>query len=306
MKQKSDIDKLYERLLEKFVRWAERCPDIRIAIIVGSRARTDRPADEWADLDLIMVTTDPQRYISSSEWIKEMGNPLLTFIEATGTGDEKERRVLYEGMLDVDYSLIPFSRVEPLLALTEHQPAMAVPPGMAVELSNVFGRGMRVILDKDGIAARLQAFISAIGVPTPQKPSEEEFLEVVNDFLYHSVWTAKHLKRGELWWALTCINCYLARLMLRMIEWHAGATKGGSYDTWFRGRFLEEWADREILARLQGSFTRYNFQDGEAALMASLDLFNMAASTTAQKLGYHYPSEIEKQIAEWIEASFSQ
>lgn len=55
-----------------------------------------------------------------------------------------------------------------------------------------------VPLDKDGMLAQLQTLISSIETPTPRPPSQHEFLEVVNNFLYHAVWTTKHLRRGML------------------------------------------------------------------------------------------------------------
>ena len=99
---------------------------------------------------------------------------------------------------------------------------------------------MQVILDKDGMATPLRKIISSIEIPTPRPPTQHEFLEVVNDFMYPAVFTAKHLQRGELWWTVTSLNCYMQRLLLRMMEWHALATHGWNYDIWFRGRFLEE------------------------------------------------------------------
>lgn len=109
-KNKSKTDKLYEQLIERFVRWAETCSDIRGAVIIGSRARVDHPTDEWADLDIMIITTDPERYVSTSDWIENVGNPLLTFVEPTAGGDDMERRVLFEGMLDVDFAIIPKKR----------------------------------------------------------------------------------------------------------------------------------------------------------------------------------------------------
>jgi aminoglycoside 6-adenylyltransferase len=41
----------YEHLTERFVKWAETQPDIHAAMVIGSRARTEWPADEWSDLD---------------------------------------------------------------------------------------------------------------------------------------------------------------------------------------------------------------------------------------------------------------
>lgn len=60
-------------------------------MVIGSRARVDHATDEWADLDALIITSDPERYVSTSDWISNFGKPLLTFIEPTSTGDERER-----------------------------------------------------------------------------------------------------------------------------------------------------------------------------------------------------------------------
>ena len=298
-KNKSNVDRLYEQLVARFVKWAETCSDIRAAVIIGSRARVDHPADEWADLDIIIITTDPERYVSTSDWIENVNNPLLTFVEPTSEGDNLERRVLFEDMLDVDFAIIPETKARQLLQ-------GGVPAEIAVQISNVFGRGMRVILDKDGTAAQLQTLISSIETPPPRPPSQHEFLEAVNDFLYHAVFTAKHLRRGELWWTVTCLNCYMQRLLLRTMEWHALATHGWNFDTWFRGRFLEEWARPQALKELRSAFSHYDEDDVKHALSATMNLFRWIAMETAEKLGYPYPTKADKHVTNWIRTCLSK
>jgi aminoglycoside 6-adenylyltransferase len=287
----------YEELIQKFISWANAQPDVRMAVVLGSRARTDHPADEWADLDILMVTINPKHYVDTSEWTAEMGKPIATFIEETSGADEQERRVLYGGMLDVDYAVFPASKVERLLKAEVNT---QMPAETVLELANAFGRGMRIILDKDGLSDKLKGIISGIKQPRPQLPTQQEFLQVVNDFLYHCVWTVKHIMRGELWWALTCLNCRLASLQLRMTEWQARATHGKDYDTWFRGRFLEKWANPEVTTGLKNAYGHYDKNDVSTALMGSLNLFRQTATTTAEKLNLQYPTEADKKITVWI------
>lgn len=80
-----------EDALHKFVGWAEGQPDILVMLNQGSRARTDYPADQWADLDLIIFTTDRDRYLKSSDWLESLGKPIITHLEKTAVGDELER-----------------------------------------------------------------------------------------------------------------------------------------------------------------------------------------------------------------------
>jgi aminoglycoside 6-adenylyltransferase len=120
-----------------------------------------------------------------------------------------------------------------------------------------------------------QDSIKLLSEPTrlSRAPTQDEFLEVVNDFLYHTTWTAKHLLGGELWWADTCCNCRLSMLMLRMTELQANAKHGWKYDTCFSRRFFEQWTDQQVLEELKFTFTHYAKRDTGKALMAALGLF---------------------------------
>jgi aminoglycoside 6-adenylyltransferase len=299
---KSTISDLYEAVVERFVAWAETCPDIRFAAVLGSRARMDHPADDWADLDLLMVTQNPQHYINTAEWTARMGKPMLTLIEETAGGGQEERRVLYEEMLDVDYAIFPTDKVEKLLQKNTQSVAFEE---ATLLIANAFGRGIRVIVDKDRLAEKIRTVISGKEQPKPRPPTCEEFVQVVSDFLYHCVWTTKHLLRGELWWALTSLNCRLPFLQLRMTEWQARATHGENYDTWFRGRFLENWANPEVITGLRNSIAHYDESDAFKALDAAMNLFRQTSMTTAEKLNFQYPLETDRKISTWVKSQKS-
>lgn len=107
----------HEMLLSRFVAWAERRDDIRAARVISSRARVDRPADQWSDMDSVVVTSEPQRYLADGKWLEELALPWLTFLERGGAGEGKERRALFENVVDLDF--IPFS-TDAAQAVTKH------------------------------------------------------------------------------------------------------------------------------------------------------------------------------------------
>ena len=275
----------YESLVARFTAWAQTEEGIRAVFVIGSRARIDHPADEWADLDVLVVARDPAPYLTAEEWIRCAGTPWLTFVEATGDGRSQERRVLYEGGLDVDFAFVPVTLLESLLAAE-------VPPDVA----DMISRGVRVLLDRDGLVDRLRSRTPA--APAPPMPTQEQYLEVVSDFWYHAVWCAKHLRRGELWWAKEGCDSHMKRLLRTMLEWHARATGRG--DTWFRGRFLEEWADPRALREMPEGFAHYETSDVRRALFATMDLFRWLAAETAQRSGYVYPHEADAKTTEFV------
>ncbi len=96
----------YEQLENNFVTWAHTQPDLRAAVVVGSRARHHHPADEWSDLDLILFTTSPAWYASHSDWLAELGEVWLYVLNHTGHGDP-EWLVLFANGLKVDFVLAP-------------------------------------------------------------------------------------------------------------------------------------------------------------------------------------------------------
>ena len=72
-----------EQSIERFVARALTQPDIHAAIVVGSRARADRPADEWSDLDIVIFVTDPEPYLTSTDWLNNMGDFWITLTKPT-------------------------------------------------------------------------------------------------------------------------------------------------------------------------------------------------------------------------------
>ena len=290
-RQTMDKTTAYEQLIERFIQWAQEEDNIRAAVVVGSRARTDHPADEWSDLDVLLFARDPEPCLETDQWLHTFGIPRLTFLEGTPDGGT-ERRVLFEGGLDMD--LVP-EPVETLEALLSEE----VPRGAA----DMISRGVRFLVDKEGFEKRLKTI--GIRKPPCSYPEESEFLNVVNDFWFHTVWTGKHLRRGELWWAKSGCDGYLKNLLRRMMEWHTCLSKGKEADTWMRGRFLEEWVDERALETLPDIFAHYNEEDVWRALFATMDLFHWLSLETAELAEVQYPLSGEEYARELVQGMFA-
>ena len=298
--EKSEITKFYKSVEKKFIKWAKTQDHIRIAIVVGSYGRTSTPADKWSDLDIVIYSTEPRTLIDTTEWVSEFGNPVITFIEPTAAGSNEsyERRVLYDNGLDVDFAVDPFH-------LVSEVKKQGVTPELVRELANVIGRGVRILIDKDNLMAEFLKEYKTIELSPPNPPTEHEYLERVNDFWYHTVWTAKKLRRGELWEGKACVDSFMkGRCLLPMMEWHARITQGQKHDTWFRGRFMERWADPRIIAELRGAFAHYDEDDVWQALASTMQLFRWIAKEVAEKLDYTYPQDADQFASRWVDAAY--
>ena len=279
----------YEDVLDRFLAWARPRPDVRAVMVVGSRARsTDHPADAFSDLDLVVVSTDPDRYLSETDWLEPLGPPWLTFLERQAVGEGLERRVLFEGALDVDF--VPLAN--------EAVRRMAL-EGWPLEVAAVLNRGFRLVLDKDDLLSLIASVPAKTSSYAPL-PTQEKFLALCHDFLYHAVWAAKKLRRGELWIAKSCVDCHMKQILLGMIEWHARSERGWDHDTWHGGRFLKEWADQRTLDGLRGAYAYYEEADIRRALLTTMDLFRRIGRETAVGLDCAYPEEADERVTAWV------
>jgi len=265
--------------------WARQRDDVRALLVVGSQARANVPADRWSDLDLVLIVDDPEPYAEDPSWVREFGQPVLTFLEDTPVG-QRERRVLYESGEDVDFPLFPVTALE-LLEQSENA-------------AHLLARGYRVLIDRIGLAERLARVAAAVERPRP--PTQRDFTQLASDFWYHALWAAKKLRRGEVFTAKGCLDGYMKDRLVTLLEWHARAIDA-SVDTWHDGRFLERWADPGALAALERAFAHYDVRDVARALWETIDLWQGLEEETASRLGFELAldhPDLRRRVAEVV------
>lgn len=268
----------YEELETRITTWAATQPAVRAVIVIGSRAR--RTPDRWSDLDLLVFTTDQARYASDPAWLSTFGIIWVTYSEPTAAGDP-EWYAVYEGGLKIDAVLMPIEDGEQDLEAVVRQ----------FDDWDAFRRGAFVLYDRFGDP---RAF-----APKPPRahhpPTAAEFANVVSGFLMAALTTTKFVARGDFWRAQHWFANDLRPHLLHLIEWHAQAALPG-VDTWYSGRFMENWADPRVIAALPQVFPTFERDSLKESLLALLDLVRWLASETADKLGFGYPLATHDQI----------
>lgn len=242
---------------------------IKAIIAIGSSTRSAVKADEYSDLDLLIAADDVESWLYGNI-PEQLGDVKISFVEDS-LGGAKERRVLYENALDVD-----------MIVFTPEQLTKAIKEGVAGWVCN---RGYSVLYDTMGfeglLAENVSHEIKHNGL------TEAEYINMVNDFCFHTVWASKKILRGELWTAKMCIDAYLKNHLLRMIEMYS--SRKYNADVWHDGRFLDRWADDRIKECLRKCFAHYDKTDMISALFETKALFVQLAKETAELSGYNYP-----------------
>ncbi|MGO4725488.1 MULTISPECIES: aminoglycoside 6-adenylyltransferase [unclassified Inquilinus] len=273
--------------LETLTPWAEAEGGIRFAMIVGSQARRADPADEFSDIDVVLSCADPRPYLDASDWLAPLGTPLLSFVEPTAVGGEFERRVLFDSGLDVDFVLLPHATLAGWAA-----------DGMPPEFGTVAARGLRILVDKDGIGARLVDRLPP-KAPPDRIWSAAEFAGKTQDFLYHCLWAARKAARGELFVALQCLNGLLRPHLFDLARMHLRLTRGEATD-WYGARMIERWADPVTIAALARTCAGHDRAGILSALDAAIDLHASLGREVCDRLAISYPAEAAAQIREMV------
>jgi aminoglycoside 6-adenylyltransferase len=243
----ADVEARVQEFLVEVAAWAREQDDVRAAVLLGSQARDDSPADASSDVDVALFVDEPDRYLRDDAWVRRFGEPLLSFVEATAVGGYEERRVLFRDGLEADFA------VPPAAALKD------IPP----EAAHVFARGFRVLYDAVGFEPPGPAAAEA------SPPTQAQLDELANDFWYHLLWAAKKLRRGEVLLAKQVCDCALKSRLAELARWRAHGT-----DTWHDLRFFERWAGDDVVEALKPAFAGYDAVAVGRALRATGELFH--------------------------------
>ncbi|WP_213371383.1 aminoglycoside 6-adenylyltransferase [Mesobacillus boroniphilus] len=272
----------YKDLITRFTNWAKVQETIQAAIVIGSRARTEVPADEWSDLDIILLTDTPEQFIDSEDWLENIHSYSISFLEKTAVGDGIERRVMFNPHLDVDFVILTPEYFSGMLQIKEVQ--------------QVFQKGYKVLFDKTDVTNGI--IVPEDSAPVQLLPTQTQFDNLVQDFWYHVVWVSKKMLRGEIWVAKECLDSNLKNLVRVMAEWHAVSVLGNS--PWHNGRFIENWADARLVSCFSKMFAIYDRNSMFLAMKETMSIFRLLAVEVGESLNYPYPHQADQAAERFL------
>ncbi len=268
-------------IFQALINWCGADGNVRAAVLTSSRARHDGTADVLSDFDLELYVRDISPFSGSDSWLERFGAVLVRWpltAQPDSSSEWLTRLVQYEEGTRIDFQIT----TRPLA------------------YHDSFDAGYEILIDKDGLgngmppARRERLFIA--------RPTEEEFLDRVNSFLWDILYIPKALKRDELFWAsymrdrVIRFNC-----LMPMLEWYAAMNHGWQLDTNKYGRWIKASLPGEIWSLCERTFSGSDPKDNSLSVHAMAALFSRLARDVARGLGYSYPEEQEKKILAYME-----
>lgn len=274
--------------LEEIIIWAENNPDIHVVLLTSSLVNPYAPIDDLSDLDVELVFENMKEYEADKKWIYLFGEP-ISMVEENETyfdGKHAMKMVLYADHVKVDFKL--YQRSEFLKEVQKEQ------------LPEDWDVGYKVLVDKDNLTKSLKS-------PTYQsvmiqKPTEQRFQQLMNDFWWDTTYVAKCLKRGDLFYAkFMSEDVIRTDYLVPLIEWYiASFHDWKNITTNKHGRLFRKYLSAELWTRVEATFSGSNINDNWHALYAAADLVHELGTALAQKLDFEYPQKHEHDIRKYL------
>ncbi|WP_240371230.1 aminoglycoside 6-adenylyltransferase [Anoxybacteroides rupiense] len=275
-----------QELLSRLLHWGEANSEVRAMILTSSRSNPYVKKDIFSDYDVELYVKNLTPFLDSDQWLKSFGD-MITCVPLKPSVNQNRitRLVLYEDGTKIDFQLFT---VKSLIALVQK-------PQLPPEYDN----GYQILLDKDQLTQKLKtptysAFLT-------QKPTEEEYLELINDFWWDTTYVAKGLWRDELYFAKFMLDSVIRfHYLQKMVEWYIGVQYDWKVNPNKHGRWFKRYLDEETWIELESTFVGSNIEDNWTALFGMADLFTKLSAKVGQSLGYTYPSKVEEKIREYL------
>jgi aminoglycoside 6-adenylyltransferase len=275
-------------ILDFFTRWAADRPDVRAALLYSSRADPNAHLDRFSDYDVIFVVTDVRRYFTDKRYLEEFSRVLTVYKNPLGQQEGFESFgdiTQYENGVKIDYTFLPTG----WLAWAAAQPTC--PEDLDL--------GYRVLVDKDGLAARIPPPTGRAYIPKP--PTPEEFLALVEEFYAEAPYVAKNLRRDELvFWKYNLDHVMKFELLRKLLDWRWEIDQGWSQRCGAYGKGLKKRVPPERFAALAATYTGADPEENWQALFATLDLFHAVALEVAQQMGYPFPADLHERVVRYL------
>ncbi|HET8895015.1 MAG TPA: aminoglycoside 6-adenylyltransferase [Gaiellaceae bacterium] len=263
-----------DAIVARILAWAEAEDAVRVVVLTSTRAQAEGPPDLLSDYDIIVALDDFSRFDAADAY----GKPAARWGDEHDVHGEKTlfRGVVYEDGVKVDWTLWP-ANVPELIA--RHG------------LSDDLDVGYRVLLDKDGATERWAQPTYRAHIPA--RPTEDEYVALVEEFWWGATYVAKARARRERFFSRYVLDVDLTHGALRrMLEWSIETARDWSWKPGAYGRGIEWELPSDLAAELRAA---------EGSLERTIALFRGVAKEVGDALGFTYPQYADDAVSAYID-----
>jgi aminoglycoside 6-adenylyltransferase len=275
-------------VLDRLVQWASSQPLVRAMLLESSRASDRAPIDALSDYDVLLVVSDTRPFSRDENWLQHFGNILVPFRDQGRMYGLRSynRLVLYEDGTKIDYIVWPVTLLQRVL----DEP----------RLPDVLDHGYRVLVDKDHLTRDLKPPTHTAHIP--KRPTEKEYLSLVEEFWWETIYVAKNLWRDELTQVKYNLDFVMKFQLLRqLLEWRIEIDHNWSWKPGAAGRGLKKHLDSRSWSEFAGTYVGEGIDENWDALFKTTALFRRVAKEVGDALGYGYPFDLDERVTSYLQ-----
>ena len=258
-------------ILYLIIEFAKMDSNILAVSMNGSRVNKQCICDEYSDFDIQYIVKDISPYIQNKKWMNYFGKVLIV--------QEPEDWFSHQYNIESKNQypfLMQFSDGNRIDLVFVH-----------VDRIDQFNKELeprKVLLNKNN-----ELFIKEIAETNSfeiNKPFEKEFLNIVNEFLWLSLYVLKGIKRNEIPYAKTFFDNYEIELLCKMLSWKIGISKGFDISLGKSYKYLSKYLTENEMNEFIFAYSSGIASDIFKKLLYMIDLFKETAIFVADKLDY--------------------
>ncbi len=257
---------------------------IRAVLMNGSRANPDIKPDIFQDFDIVYIVREFNSFLTDHRWTDVYGKKIIMQMpDEMSVGKENSECVsfsylmLFEDGNRIDLTLIPVEGTESKYkrdSLT------------------------RVLLDKDNFFPVMpETSDSDYHI---KRPTEKEFSDCCNEFLWVSTYAAKALRRDEVIYAKELLENPVRKMLMKMTEWYIGTETNFKVNAGKSGRFMRRHVSPDLYKKILGTYTDAGSGNIWKSLFIMTDIFSELANCTAIKLNFKYDQSENEKVIEYL------
>ncbi len=279
-------------VIRRLTWWAERRDSVRALLLTSTRANPSAPVDVLSDYDVVLVVEDVLPFFEDRSWLHDFGEVLVAYWDPIHPdpdhGIEQTGNVVhYADGLKIDFSLWSVALLRRI--------------ARATVLPDELDAGYSVLLDKDRLTGGMRP--PSYEAYVPDRPDEETYLTVANNFFSDAPYVAKCLWRDELLPAKWCLDVAMRHNYLRpMLEWRMERDRGWSEPTGNLGKGLKKRLPTGIWKELESTYAGTGIADNWEALFRTMVLCRRVATKVAADLGHAYPLDLDRRVTAYVRA----
>ena len=247
----------------------------------GSRLNVNAPKDTWQDYDIVFFVRDIQSapYRAEQDWIKQFGELAIKQVLDSERGYQSGFQFLmqFKDGIRIDLSIRDTQDIE----LEAKDDSLS-----------------KILLDKDNLAPELPPPNDSKYLVT--RPTEQEFVELINEAWWIQPYIAKGILRDELPYVKYMFDVVLMGCIRKLLCWYIGLENNWSVNPGYCEKWLKRYLSAEIYHEFVSLFPSTNYNEIWISLFRTGVFISKTGKNLADKLSYPYLSQDEENVTEFL------